>query len=211
MNIQIISLLFTFAHAHTITQTRLCHPDVVTHAGQASALLEYWVNACPEGEQAANQSVFSPHIIDRTFFISPLSPLPLFPRRLLSFLLPSLQVTARLAQTVIPEEQKAAELPSFRAGCLARGRTGDRAFQGPCIRGEGDSPRGTHTASGEEGRGAGRCGDEAQTAHGGAVCRAPPAGPGQDLPAGWRRGLRGQPAGPQSVSQGQGTSHLFLF
>lgn len=49
-----------------------------------------------------------------------------------------------------------------------------------------------------------RGGDEAQTAHGGSVCRAPPAGPGQDLSAGWRRGLRSQSTGPQSVSQGQG-------
>lgn len=81
-------------------------------------------------------------------------------------------------------------------------------MQGPCIRGEGESLRGTHTASGEEGIGAARCGDEAQTAHGGAVCRAPPAWPGQDLPAGWRRGLGSQPERPQSVSQGQGARRL---
>lgn len=77
------------------------------------------------------------------------------------------------------------------------------------VRGE-DSLRGTHITSGEEGVGAGRCGHEAQTAHGGAVCCAPPARPGQNLSAGWRRGLRSQPTGPQSISQGMAASQLFL-
>lgn len=93
----------------------------------------------------------------------------------------------------------------------AGGRTGDRELQGPCIRGEGDSQRGKHTASGEEGfRGPVRSRDEAKTAHGGAVCRAPPAGPGQDLPPGWRRRICSQQTRPQSISQGQGANQLFL-
>lgn len=59
-------------------------------------------------------------------------------------------------------------------------------LQGPCIKGEGCSLWGRRTTTGKEEVRASQCGNEAQTAHGGAVCRAPPAGPGQDLPAGWR-------------------------
>lgn len=63
----------TFERTHTFPQTRLCHRDVVAHSGQVSAVLQYWVILCPEGNrarEAANQSVFSPHIIDSTSFIS---------------------------------------------------------------------------------------------------------------------------------------------
>lgn len=84
--------------------------------------------------------------------------------------------------------------------------TGSRRGHATGVRGE--SLRGTHLTLGEEGVGAGWCGHEAQTAHGGAVCRAPPARPGQNLPAGWRRGLRSQPTGPQSISQGEAANQL---
>lgn len=65
----------------------------------------------------------------------------------------------------------------------------------------------THTISVEvrrgQGAGAGRRGHEAETARSGAVCRAAPARPRQDLPAGWGRGLCSQSAGPPGVPKGE--------
>lgn len=64
----------------------------------------------------------------------------------------------------------------------------------------------THTTSAEVRRGqgpAGRRGHEAETARSGAVCRAAPARPGQDLPAGWGRGLCSQSAGPPGLPKGE--------
>lgn len=91
--------------------------------------------------------------------------------------------------------------------CLTKERGGCGA-QGAMHQGwGGEQPQGTLTALGEEEE-EGRCGDEAQTAHGGAVCRAAAARPGQDLPAGRRRRFCCQPPRPARLPEGQDPSIL---
>lgn len=142
-------------------------------------MLQYWVILCPGGNrarEAANQSVFTSHIIDSTSFISPSPSSPAV----------SLLVTACLLRLQLQGKGRKAPVLQTSWSYSAGRQAGDGELQGPCIKGEGCSLWGRRTTTGKEEVRASQCGNEAQTAHGGAVCRAPPAGPGQDLPAGWR-------------------------
>ena len=188
---------------HTVqvlhTPSRLCRPDVVTYPGQASAVLQYWVIICPEGKQARSIGSLCTYYWQYIFHLRLFPFLALLCLHCLNFV--SFSPSRCLFTQILQENSSSC--PSEESVWRHR-LGGELELQGTCIRGEGASLRRTHTASGEEG-----WGDEAQTACGGAVCRAPPAGPGQDLPAGWRRGICGQPTRPESVSQGQSASQLF--
>ena len=193
-------------------QCSLCHPDVVTLCRTGFSCAAVLGHRLPWGETSERgrkiYCVFSQHIIDTSFFFFSSLPSRL-PPILLSCFIRSLQVTACLQGLKVQEEERS-EAPVLQRtssdGDTWVGRR--RGVAGAMHQGWGGIAAGdTHSV--ERGRGrAARCGDEAQTAHGGAVCRAPPAWPGQDLPSGWRRGLGSQPEGPQSVSQGQGARRL---
>lgn len=130
----------------TITHIRLCHPDVIT-CFSCAVLLGHRL---PWGEmRGADQSVFSPPIIDSNFLSICINSFSTFLSQtsLISVFLPPGDYL--FAQIVAPEKRQKGSCPS-QEWRVWRGRRGCRSH---ALEARGNRLHSTRTASGEEGVG----------------------------------------------------------